>query len=126
MQIEANELMIEKRPVLVQSVIEESVDVATITMKQGLSLICDLDFPIGLQIQADRVRLRQILINLLSNAIKFTEKGDIVVVGRLVNGFLEMSVRDEGIGISQEFKTKIFSPFVQSDSSITRRYVSAH
>lgn len=120
--------MMEKRAVLVQNVIEESIDVVTIHAgNKGLQLICDLDFPVGLCIMADHGRLRQVLINLLSNAIKFTEKGEIVVGGRVTGTaeMLEIWVKDSGIGINKKFHKRIFSPFLQSDSSITRRFVGS-
>jgi CheY-like chemotaxis protein len=74
------------------------------------------------------VRLRQILVNLVGNAIKFTELGGI----RVVAGFLPadgeygarfyVRVRDSGIGMSEEQVGRLFQPFVQADSSTTRRF----
>ncbi|HEX6704761.1 MAG TPA: PAS domain S-box protein [Albitalea sp.] len=77
----------------------------------------------------DPGRLRQVLNNLLSNAVKFTEAGEVVVsvsecqreeVG--ARRWLRFSVRDTGIGIPAERQAQIFAPFVQEDSSITRRF----
>ncbi len=75
----------------------------------------------------DDGRLRQVIVNLVSNAIKFTERGEVVAEfesegqddGRVV---VHATVRDTGIGIAPERREAIFSPFVQADGAITRRY----
>ncbi|MEF2070578.1 ATP-binding protein [Consotaella aegiceratis] len=74
-------------------------------------------------IVADPDRLHQVLSNLLSNAIKFSPAGSIVTVStELVDdAFLRMSVRDEGPGIPEDFRDRIFSKFEQADSSSTRK-----
>lgn len=76
-------------------------------------------------------RLRQILVNLLSNAVKFSHKGTILVQVHVsstssVDGKCEItfSVKDEGIGISEQAREHLFQPFTQADSSTTRKYVS--
>ena len=78
-------------------------------------------------VRGDPSRLRQVLVNLLSNAIKFTEEGEIVLSCELATErddelVLAFSVCDTGIGIAQEKQQAIFDPFVQADSSTTRRY----
>ena len=80
----------------------------------------------------DWTRLRQVLVNLANNAIKFTEQGEIVVEVSLVRNsrapsdgrdiYLQFAVRDTGIGIPVEKQRQIFEPFLQADSSTTRRY----
>lgn len=74
----------------------------------------------------DQTKLRQILSNLISNAIKFTLKGEIrVVVEALNSKRLRFLVSDSGIGISPEHRQVIFEPFVQADSSTSRRFGGA-
>ena len=71
----------------------------------------------------DQQKLRQVLINLMSNACKFTNGGRVKLeVGLDGNGWLELRVSDSGIGISDEQRARLFRPFVQADSSTTRRY----
>ncbi len=95
--------------------------------RKGLELACHIapDVPDGLI--GDAGRLRQILINLVGNAIKFTEKGEVVVdvgVEREAPGeaILRFTVRDTGIGIPPEHQRTIFDPFVQADSTTSRKY----
>ena len=72
---------------------------------------------------ADAIRLKQVLINLLSNAFKFTpDGGAISVQGRRVNGFVEISVADTGIGIKEEDVPRLFNPFEQLEPSLTKKY----
>ncbi len=74
-------------------------------------------------ISADAVRIKQIFSNLLSNAIKFTpEDGEIKVKVICKDNKLIVSVQDNGIGISEENRSKVFSAFEQADGSTTRKY----
>jgi signal transduction histidine kinase/CheY-like chemotaxis protein len=73
-------------------------------------------------VQADRTRLRQILLNLLSNAAKFTERGTITVRASQEDGFLVLSVADTGIGIATEHLASVFEEFRQIDAMSNRRY----
>ena len=75
----------------------------------------------------DMARLRQILMNLVGNAVKFTEAGEVVVRATLISEIHEeatvrFSVHDTGIGIAPEELKRLFRPFMQADSSTTRRY----
>ena len=71
----------------------------------------------------DQHRLQQVLLNLLSNAVKFTEKGKVKVLVRYKKEQLILSVRDTGIGISQENLKNIFQEFHQAeDASTTRKF----
>jgi CheY-like chemotaxis protein/HPt (histidine-containing phosphotransfer) domain-containing protein len=80
-----------------------------------------------LWVRGDPTRLRQILFNLIGNAVKFTDKGSVSVIGshRVIgDGALELrfEVRDTGIGISEEARSRLFARFSQADSSTTRKF----
>ena len=82
----------------------------------------DVDALVG-----DGLRLQQVLVNLLGNAIKFTEQGEVEVRVSVVSQQndqvkLRFSVRDSGIGISEEHQQGLFSAFTQADNSISRRF----
>jgi two-component system, sensor histidine kinase len=93
--------------------------------KKGLDLIIDMDAPPPLR--GDPARIRQILVNLLSNAIKFTESGQVTLTAAFQTrtrrtGKLLLTVRDSGIGMAPIAIDRIFQPYVQADSSTTRRF----
>ena len=75
-------------------------------------------------IKSDSLRFRQLLVNLVGNAIKFTEKGSVNVVARVnqTSRKLTVEVTDTGIGIPIETQPRLFNPFTQGDSSVTRRF----
>ncbi|MEI8167406.1 MAG: ATP-binding protein, partial [Chloroflexales bacterium] len=76
-------------------------------------------------VQADPKRLKQILVNLLSNAVKFTELGGMVSLAVTTDaeaGIIRFVVADTGIGISPEGMERLFQPFIQLDSSLSRQH----
>jgi signal transduction histidine kinase len=89
-----------------------------------LKLAIPPDIPV---IQADEARLRQALVNLLSNAVKFTAPGGTITMAaaRAPDGGLEISIADDGIGMSEADLAVAFTPFRQVDSKLSRRYEGA-
>jgi signal transduction histidine kinase len=91
-----------------------------------ITLIVDVpdDLP---TIRADERRLQQVLNHLLSNAVKFTEAGGTVTTGATIDedGGFVLFVRDTGIGISEADLERVFEPFTQLDSSLSRRFQGA-
>jgi PAS domain S-box-containing protein len=80
--------------------------------------------PASILVQADARRLKQMLVNLLSNAIKFTPEGGelgLDVQASAAEQVVRLSVWDHGIGIQPEDREKLFKPFSQLDSSLTRQ-----
>lgn len=92
--------------------------------EKSISLTYDVSPDISKMVIGDELRLKQILINLVGNALKFTIKGKIHLVVSLSPkaGFLVWTLTDTGIGIESENINKIFDPFVQADSSMTKSY----
>jgi PAS domain S-box-containing protein len=94
--------------------------VAPQVQQRDLTLSLNLCEPPAV-VRADVEKLRQILVNLLSNAIKFTDRGGRVELGcRAGDGLVHVFVRDTGIGISPDQLQRIFEPFVQVRSDLTR------
>ncbi len=113
---------------------EQEVDIAGIA-EEAISLLRDKAESVGVTIETeyahpclvvfgDARSLKQIFVNLLSNAVKFTEPGGrIVVSGRIdYKGRLVATVTDTGVGIAKRDQARIFQPFIQADSSLSRKY----
>jgi signal transduction histidine kinase/CheY-like chemotaxis protein len=114
------ELSIERLelPALIESVVES---VSPLAQEKGLRI--QMRFATSLPaVEADGVRMKQILINLLSNAVKFTERGHIEVSAQPAGRMVRVAVKDTGIGISSDAQKVIFDEFVQGDGSSTRRH----
>ncbi|MFC9776131.1 ATP-binding protein [Paenibacillus chitinolyticus] len=97
--------------------------------KKDLNLQREIAENVPTHLIGDELKLRQVLINLIGNAVKFTETGGIKVqvtnLGKAGDGsriILQFRVRDTGIGIPAEKRNRLFQPFTQVDSSMTRKY----
>lgn len=150
-KVEAGKMELQSSPVNLKSLLEYSlVMIKERAMMHQIKLSTDLEH-IPEVVQADERKLKQILYNLLSNAVKFTPDGGSVKLsarrlssanGFFISGdgekaavplindqepianrnFVEISVADTGIGLKQEDLERIFSPFEQVESSISRKY----
>ena len=124
-KIEAGKLELQIGVVSIASVCESSIGlVKQAAQKKQLKTSVTLSDTVT-QIEADARRLKQILVNLLSNAVKFTpECGQIglEVQDDAEGEVVHLTVWDTGIGISAEDMERLFQPFVQVDSSLSRKY----
>jgi CheY-like chemotaxis protein len=126
-KIEANRLEIEMVPVQVERVIEDVASSLNLQAKEK-SLRIDVKKcgEIPAKIISDPARLKQILVNLVGNSIKFTETGHIEIEYSISSkdghNKLEVRVTDSGIGMTAEQARRLFQPFTQADSSITRKF----
>lgn len=128
-KIEAGKLDIEHIPFRLEDVMDNLSNLVGLKAEEkGLELHYDIDPKTPMALFGDPLRLGQILVNLGNNAVKFTESGGEVIVAvkmlRRENqtATLEFSVRDNGIGMSQEQQEKLFQSFSQADTSTTRKY----
>ncbi|CCO31937.1 Hybrid signal transduction histidine kinase K [Rhizoctonia solani AG-1 IB] len=97
------------------------------TSKKGLTFKEQADLAYTGRVMGDPGRLRQVLTNLLTNSIKFTSEGSIAL--RATEEFededvvrVRFSIEDEGVGIADSIRQRLFQPFSQADSSTARRY----
>jgi PAS domain S-box-containing protein len=127
-KIEAGQMTLEQIDFDLFAIVEQSIDaVALRSGQKGLELIVDVDPSLPRGMRGDPTRLRQVVLNLLSNAIKFTEKGEVKLCA-LRRGAADGSVRlrveiiDTGVGITPEQRARLFMPFIQADTSMTRRF----
>ncbi len=101
--------------------------IATSAAEKGLDLQVHLAAGLPEHCIGDPLRISQILLNLLGNAVKFTEKGSVtlyVAVGIGADGTEQLciTVADTGVGISEKGREKIFTKYMQENSSISRNY----
>jgi PAS domain S-box-containing protein len=124
-KIEAGKMDIEIGPVSIEAVCEASLRmVRELAHKKQLTVNRTLDQQVTVM-QADERRLKQMLVNLLSNAVKFTPEGGQIgleVTGNETEQVIHFTVWDNGIGIDPSDLSRLFQPFVQLDSRLTRQY----
>ncbi len=121
-KIEAGQLTLAHEPFNIRQSVEKVIRTITpLAEKKGLMLESDIAAGVG-EVRGDSRRVEQVLLNLLSNAIKFTETG-VVRLELLRRGEeIEIRVTDTGIGIREEDMEKLFTPFRQIDTGLTRQY----
>ncbi len=122
-KIKTENLDIRKKPVDLKSIVSVVLTMSRpIISQSNLTLFNEVpdDLPL---LEADENRLQQILYNLVGNAIKFTPKGNIIVSAKLTGDFVEIVVKDDGIGIPEDKLDKIFDSYEQLDAEINREYI---
>jgi two-component system sensor histidine kinase/response regulator len=135
-KIEAGKLSLECTEFDLHRLLEDAVDLVILEAhRKGLEVVLEVVPGVPHLLRGDPVRLRQILVNLINNAVKFTQEGEIQVSVQAVSdepqsrkvteppkATLRFTVRDTGIGISEEKRSRLFRSFSQADSSTTRKY----
>ena len=129
-KLEAGKLSIDNHAFSIEDIINEVCFLLDPQISsKGLTIKSEISENIPSAFMGDSLRLKQIIINLMSNAIKFSKEGVIELsvstkkcAQKPNYHFITVNVKDSGIGISQENQEKLFKPFSQVDSSISRKY----
>ncbi len=127
-KIESGKLEIEKSPFDLNRILSDVGNLLSGKADdKSIEIIYDLDDSTSRIFVGDSLRLEQVLINLIGNAIKFSERGNIIVRVRSdeitrESARLKFEIIDEGIGISEEQKARLFNAFTQADATTTRRF----
>jgi signal transduction histidine kinase/CheY-like chemotaxis protein len=124
-KIEAGRLDLAARPFALEPFVEEVVELLSPhAQAKGLEICCYVDEHLPAHVIGDAARLRQVLFNLAVNAIKFTEQGGVSIIVEPTERAdeIDISVRDTGIGISAEDRSRIFLEFEQADTGSARKY----
>lgn len=137
-KIEAGGLALENREVYFVKELNAVVQsLAEYRKKKSIRFLTYIDPLLPEKVLTDTTRLRQVLTNLIGNAFQFTEDGSVWLriypventaseIGLTPSGkkiqFIRFEVHDTGIGMSSQQQTKVFDPFTQADTSITRKY----
>ena len=127
-KIEAGKLEIDPIQENPFDIVDDVASILRIRAKdKGIELITAYENELPELVLTDDVRLRQVLTNLAGNAIKFTSEGHVKISTRYVENpigddEIQVKISDTGIGMTPEQVEKIFDPFVQADSSVTRKF----
>jgi len=121
-KIEAGRLTLAMEPFDLLEVLSEVIDLASpLARDKDLDLRLDMDLYNPIELEADRFRLRQVIINLVNNSVKFTEAGHVTVRAAQTDGRVRITVQDTGLGIPASHLEAIFQEFTQVDTSTTRK-----
>ncbi|MFH0733669.1 MAG: YfiR/HmsC family protein [bacterium] len=121
-KIEAGELVVSLKPFDFSKSIQKVVSsVQPLAIKKNLEIILDISDDVTEAISDGR-RVEQIFLNLLNNSIKFTDSGFVKIICRNENGKIITKVIDSGIGIKDADRDKLFKPFSQIDTGLTRNH----
>lgn len=128
-KIEAGKMLLNIESCNPRKIFETAVQLTQhLADKKNVKVYLTIDSKLPSSVHADSIRLSQVIINLLNNAIKFTEKGSVNLTIDVHEGHhpnfsrLKISVRDTGIGISEDQKQLLFTAFGQADASTSKRY----
>ncbi|WP_158277499.1 response regulator [Opitutus sp. ER46] len=127
-KIEAGRLTLESVDFDLAEHLELALDLnADAASRKGVELVMDIHPDVPARVRGDPIRLRQIVLNLIGNAVKFTSEGEVVTEVTVASqhedhSILRFAISDTGIGIARDVQRQLFDPFVQADTSTTRRF----
>ncbi len=122
-KLEAGSLELEHLVFDLRACLEDVVAMLSPTAHaKGLELALVMHQDIPETLTGDPNRIAEVLVNLLDNAVKFTAEGHVLVEASYVDDRVRIDVTDTGVGLSAQERKRLFQPFTQADSSVTRRF----
>lgn len=129
-KIEADKLTLQPKPTNIRNCIKTVLEISAPGISvpgKNIALNSNVDKKLAKYLRMDESRVQQILVNLIGNAIKFTDEGSVwvnVSVKELSADTQEVtfSIKDTGIGISDEALSQLFKPFTQVNTTALRKY----
>ncbi|HKQ28495.1 MAG TPA: ATP-binding protein, partial [Burkholderiales bacterium] len=126
-KVEAGRMDVERVACAPHSIVLQAIEELTVkAQEKGIALAFEVEGRVPESVLSDPARLRQIVLNLVGNAIKFTDSGSVRIRARLegnaVESLYSVKVIDTGIGVPADKLESLFDPFIQADTSITRRF----
>ncbi|MDX1453019.1 MAG: CHASE domain-containing protein [Oleiphilaceae bacterium] len=127
-KIEAGQLELDRHPFKLNVMLEQLYAIfSTNAREKGIAFKLAVPEAFPNELVGDALRIEQVLLNFCSNAVKFTETGNVTLevhIAEFDNGQIEFTftIHDTGVGMSDEQQKRLFQPFVQGDTSTTRKF----
>ena len=126
-KIEADRLEVDVKPVALANLVDDVMSTVSLrAQEKGLALEVKWSTSMPESVETDPLRYRQILVNVIGNAVKFTDTGSVTIDFGVESDEgkrqLVARIKDTGIGLTDEQRLRIFEPFMQGDSSVTRKF----
>ncbi|HYM23388.1 MAG TPA: ATP-binding protein [Vicinamibacterales bacterium] len=119
-RIARGKIEIRRQAIDVADVLASAIEATSPVLEQRRHLL-NVTVPNGLLVRGDATRLTQVFVNVISNAAKYTEPGGAIqIAAETDDAFVELSVRDTGIGISEEMLPRVFEMFAQERQALDR------
>jgi PAS domain S-box-containing protein len=122
-KVEAGKAQLHTEILSMENLLKEMLDnMQSLAAKKGISLKISLESD-PFYVEVDKGKINQVLYNLIGNAIKFTEdRGLVILRAKMDMDMVYISIQDTGVGISKKDQEKLFKPFSQLDSSVSKKY----
>ncbi len=122
-KVEAGKAQLHTEILSMESLLKEMLDnMQSLAAKKGIALKISLESN-PFYVEVDKGKINQVLYNLIGNAIKFTEdRGLVILRAKMDRDMVYISIQDTGVGISKKDQEKLFKPFSQLDSSVSKKY----
>lgn len=119
-KIDLGKIELEKEPTQVEDLIQSCYEEMKIRAEEkGLRFVFKKPKMLLPKIEIDPLKIREVILNLIDNAIRYTQKGEITIKLQMVNGKLQISIKDTGEGLTKEEQKEIFTGFVRGSAGLS-------